>query len=138
MLQSPVTTDEQKDMKSLQTIIALQFAILLFARVDAAEPIIIDAIGLAIPESVEYYAAEDAYLVTNINGHPLEADGNGFISKIGRDGTVVDLKWIDGVRSGTRINAPKGAAINGNILCVADLDEVHLFELPSTGLRCGI
>lgn len=118
-------------MKSLKTIIALQFAILLFTRVNAAEPIFIDAIGLATPESVEYYAAEDVYLVTNINGHPLAADGNGFISKIGPDGTVIDLKWIDGTRSGTRINAPKGAAINGNILYVADLDEVHLFELPS-------
>jgi hypothetical protein len=118
-------------MNSVKTIIVLQLAILLFSRVNAAEPIIIDAIGLATPESVEYYAAEDVYLVTNINGHPLAADGNGFISKIGPDGTVIDLKWIDGMRSGTRINAPKGAAINGNILYVADLDEVHLFELPS-------
>jgi len=118
-------------MKLPTTIIALKLAILLFTRANAAEPIIFDAIGLATPESVEYYADEDVYLVTNINGHPLEADGNGFISKISPDGTVIDLKWIDGSRSGTRINAPKGAAINGNILYVADLDEVHLFELPS-------
>ncbi|MDH3380920.1 MAG: hypothetical protein OEQ39_28740, partial [Gammaproteobacteria bacterium] len=118
-------------MKLLKALIAFQFAILFFTKVNAVEPIFIDAIGLATPESIEYYADEDVYLVTNINGNPLEADGNGFISKIGPDGKVIDLKWIDGVRSGTRINAPKGAAINGNILYVADLDEVHLFELPS-------
>jgi sugar lactone lactonase YvrE len=118
-------------MKFLKALIAFQFAILLFTKVNAVEPIFIDAIGLATPESIEYYADEDVYLVTNINGNPLEADGNGFISKIGPDGKVIDLRWIDGARSGIRINAPKGAAINGNILYVADLDEVHLFDLPS-------
>ncbi len=97
----------------------------------ADERIVVENVGFATPESVEYYAAEDVYLVTNINGSPLEADGNGFISRVSPEGKVLDLKWIDGARSGTRLNAPKGAAIKGNILYVADLDEVHLFNLPS-------
>ncbi|MFV2032402.1 MAG: hypothetical protein ACC663_07895 [Gammaproteobacteria bacterium] len=103
----------------------------LFWSVSAgAERIVIEAVGFATPESVEYYAAEDVYLVTNINGSPLEADGNGFISKLSPDGKVINLKWIDGTKKGIRLNAPKGAAIDGNILYVADLDEVQLFELP--------
>lgn len=96
----------------------------------AGERIIVENEGLKTPESVEYYAAEDVYLVTNINGSPFAVDDNGFISKISPDGKVLDLKWIDGARPDTHLHAPKGAAISDNILYVADHDEVHLFELP--------
>lgn len=97
----------------------------------AKQPIVVADIGLATPESVEYYAKEDVYLVTNINGSPFAADGNGFISKIKPDGSVIDLKWIDGTKSGVTLNAPKGAAIHKNKLYVADINQVHVFELPS-------
>ena len=33
--------------------------------------ITVENVGLATPESVEYYAAKDVYLVTNINGSPF-------------------------------------------------------------------
>jgi len=97
---------------------------------DAKKSIVVSDIGLATPESVEYYAAEDVYLVTNINGSPFAADGNGFISKIKPDGSVVKLKWIDGANKGVTLNAPKGAAISGNNLFIADRDQVQVFELP--------
>jgi hypothetical protein len=42
--------------------------------------------GLAIPESVLYDAAADVYLVSNINGSPLEKDNNGYISIFTPDG----------------------------------------------------
>ncbi len=83
------------------------------------------------PESVEYYAIDDVYLVTNINGDPLAADGNGFISRIKPDCSVVDLKWIDGMNKDVTLNAPKGAAILSGKLFVADLNQVHVFDLPS-------
>jgi len=118
------------NIKILKAISSFIIATLFWSVGTAAERIVVEAVGFATPESVEYYAAEDVYLVTNINGSPLEADGNGFVSKISPDGKVIDLKWIDGTNQGTRLNAPKGATINGNILYVADLDEVHLFELP--------
>jgi len=98
---------------------------------DAKKSLIISDIGLATPESVEYYAAEDVYLVTNINGSPFVADGNGFISKIKPDGSVVKLKWIDGSNKGVTLNAPKGVAISGKNLFVADINQVQVFELPS-------
>ena len=97
----------------------------------AKQPIVVADVGFATPESVEYYAKEDVYLVTNINGSPFAADGNGFISKIKPDGSVVDLKWIDGSKSGVTLNAPKGAAVHKNKLYVADINQVHVFELPS-------
>ncbi len=100
--------------------------------------IVVDDVGFATPESVEYYAAEDVYLVTNINGSPIDADGNGFISKIKPDGSVVKLKWIDGTKEGVLLNAPKGAAVQGNALYVADLNYVHIFELPSGKQRTSV
>ncbi len=99
---------------------------------------VVENVGFATPESVEYYAAEDVYLVTNINGNPFEADGNGFISKMSPDGKIIDLKWIDGTDNRINLNAPKGAAINGNILYVADLDEVQLYELPSGKQKASV
>jgi hypothetical protein len=93
--------------------------------------IVVADVGLSTPESVEYYPAEDVYLVTNINGSPFESDGNGFISKIKPDGSLLDLKWIDGTRNDVTLNAPKGAAIKGNLLYIADIDQVQIFELPS-------
>ncbi len=82
------------------------------------------------PESVEYYAAEDVYLVTNINGSPDLADDNGFISKISPEGKLLDLKWLDGASPDVHLDAPKGTAIVGNVLYVADRDNVHRFKLP--------
>ena len=100
--------------------------------------IVVEEVGFATPESVEYYAAEDVYLVTNINGSPFDADSNGFISKLSPDGTVIDLKWIDGAKEGTTLHAPKGAAIAGNNLFVADRNQVHVFELPSGKQKASI
>ena len=112
------------------TAIALLSASFL-SEIYAEERLVVESVGFATPESVEYYESEDVYLVTNINGSPVDVDGNGFISKLSPDGKVIDLKWIDGSNPGTKLNAPKGATISGNILYVADLDEVHLFDLPS-------
>jgi sugar lactone lactonase YvrE len=85
-------------------------------------------IGLATPESVLYDAADDFYFVSNINGGPSAADGNGFISRIAPDGTIDNLKFIDGSKKGSTLNAPKGMAIVGDVLYVADLDTLRLFD----------
>lgn len=100
--------------------------------------IVVEGVGFATPESVEYYAEEDVYLVTNINGSPFDADGNGFISKLRPDGSVVELKWIDGTRQGTTLNAPKGMAIVDDKLYVADRNQVHIFTLPSGTQQASI
>lgn len=87
--------------------------------------------GFSTPESVEYYADEDVYLVGSINGSPLALDGNGFISKVSPDGKIIDLKWIDGTKEGVTLNGPKGIEVVGNYLYVADINQVQVFELPS-------
>src|SRR5688572_17488435 len=52
-------------------------------------------IGLATPESVLHDADADVYLVSNVDGEPLAADGKGFIAKLTPDGKVDKLKWIE-------------------------------------------
>lgn len=116
---------------------ALYFA-LASGEEQTNERITVTDIGFATPESVEYYADEDVYLVTNINGDPLAADGNGFISKLNPDGTMNELKWIDGTKKGVTLNAPKGAAIVDNNLFVTDIDKVRIFSLPDGKLKRSI
>jgi len=93
-------------------------------------------VGLETPESVLYDGVDDVYLVSNINGQPLDKDGNGFISRIAPDGRVLQLKWIDGTSPNVTLNAPKGMGLKGDTLFVADIDAVRLFN-RTTGAPLG-
>jgi sugar lactone lactonase YvrE len=87
--------------------------------------------GFATPESVVYDPAGDRYLVSNIHGRPVDVDNNGFISELSPDGTIKNLKWIEAGKKGVKLDAPKGMAISGDLLYVADLDKVRTFSLKS-------
>jgi len=84
--------------------------------------------GLMTPESVLHDADADVYLVSNVEGEPLAADGKGFISKLSPDGKVETLKWIEGGKNKATLNAPKGLALTADLLWVADLDTVRTFD----------
>ncbi len=84
--------------------------------------------GLQTPESVLHDDRADVYLVSNINGAPTERDDNGFISRVGPDGTVLELRWIDGEAESVPLSAPKGLAIHGDTLFVTDIDSVRAFD----------
>jgi glucose/arabinose dehydrogenase len=84
--------------------------------------------GLAAPESVLYDTDQDVYFVSNVNGDPSAKDKNGFISKVAPDGKVLDLKWIDGSKPATELNGPKGLAIIGEKLYVADINAIRMFD----------
>ena len=90
--------------------------------------------GFKTPESVRYDADLDIYFVSNINGNPSQKDGNGFISRVRTDNnTVEELRFIEGGKNGVVLNAPKGMAIVGDTLVVADIDAVRMFN-KRTGL----
>lgn len=85
--------------------------------------------GFKTPESVRYDSAADVFYVSNINGSPVEKDGNGFISRMKPDGTIDSLELIAGGRNGVTLNAPKGLALVGDTLWVADIDAVRAFNV---------
>ena len=87
--------------------------------------------GFATPESVLHHADADVYLVSNINGDPGGKDDNGFISRVSPDGTVEELKWIDGAAEDVELHAPKGMAVQEGTLYVTDIDCVRMFDAAS-------
>jgi hypothetical protein len=87
--------------------------------------------GFAAPESALYDADNDRYLVSSIQGKPTDKDNNGFISILSPDGSVTTLKWIEGGKNKVKLNGPKGLAISGGLLYVADIDVVRKFDLKT-------
>jgi hypothetical protein len=104
----------------------------------AATGIEVADVGFATPESVLADTVADVYYVSNINGTPLGEDDNGFISRVTPDGQVENLKWIDGAGADPNItlHAPKGMAIRGDTLFVADLKCIRMFN-RLTGARAN-
>ena len=94
-------------------------------------PPVFQLAGFQTPESVFYDEANDRYLVTSINGKPLDADNNGYISVVSPEGKMVTEKWIAGGQNKATLNAPKGTAIVGGVLYVADIDTVRMFDAKS-------
>jgi sugar lactone lactonase YvrE len=92
---------------------------------------ILTVAGFKTPESVTYDAELDVYFVTNINGNPSAKDDNGFISRVRPDGTVDALAFVAGGRGGVTLHAPKGTAIVGDTLWVADIDALRGFDKRS-------
>lgn len=117
-------------------ILILAVALLVSGAMSQSGRINVRGIGLQTPESVLYDAAADVYLVANINGNPTATDDNGFISRIAPSGRVLSLRWIDGRRGNVTLNAPKGMAIVGNTLYVADITAVRMFD-RRTGRQRG-
>ena len=84
--------------------------------------------GFNVPESVKYDAELDVYFVSNINGNPSQKDGNGFIARVHADSIGTMTKLIEGGQRGATLNAPKGMAIRGDTLFVADIDMLRMFN----------
>ncbi len=87
--------------------------------------------GFQTPESVLYDPDQDVYFISNINGQPLAADDNGYISRVNAESLQIDAKWIDGAKPEITLNAPKGMAIVGDDLYVTDLTVVRKFDRKS-------
>ena len=91
--------------------------------------------GFLTPESVLYDPVQDIYFVSNVNGGPTAKDNNGFISRVRPDGAVENLKFAEGGHNGVTLNAPKGMALRGDTLWVADIDVVRAFDAKTGAPR---
>ena len=80
------------------------------------------------PESVRWDAEQGVWFVANVNGNPSEKDNNGYLSRLKPDGSADSLKFVVAGRGKVTLNAPKGMAIVGDTLWVADIDAVRGFN----------
>ena len=81
--------------------------------------------GLDRPESVVYDSEQDVLYVSNIKGGGTDKDGNGYLARVAPDGELLDSAWVTG------LNAPKGLALVGRTLYVADIDELVEVDVDS-------
>ncbi|MCA0029171.1 SMP-30/gluconolactonase/LRE family protein [Mesorhizobium sp. B263B2A] len=90
------------------------------------------ATGLEQPESALFDAANNRIIVSNIVGNPGDADGNGYLSVLSPEGKTVTQHWTEGM------DAPKGMAISGGKLYVADITKIRVVDLASGRLVASI
>ena len=99
-------------------------ALLFAGGASAAEPMKVwEATGLKNPESAVYDAQAGVIYVSDAAGEFVGKDGVGFVAKLSPEGEVTDPDWISG------LNAPKGMALSGGKLYVADIDELVVIDV---------
>src|SRR5258708_4903729 len=84
---------------------------------------------LKVPESVLYDAKGQQLYVSNIDGKdPGAKDGIGSVGKVGLDGKIIKVDWVTG------LNSPKGLGMYGDMLYVADVDQVAVIDTKKAAI----
>jgi len=81
--------------------------------------------GLEDPESAAISADGKTFYVANVAGEGDAADGRGFISRVSRDGTMLQKEWVGGM------DAPKGGIVAGTRLFVSDITRLVEIDIPT-------
>ncbi|SKB78579.1 hypothetical protein SAMN05660226_03136 [Parapedobacter luteus] len=81
-------------------------------------------------ESALYDPSADIIYVSNGNTNAGEKDNDGFISVLNTDGTIRDIKWVEG-----DLHAPKGMALLDGKLYVTDIDAVKIIDVSSATIE---
>lgn len=131
-------------MRPTTLLAAAAFALAACAKPDSAPadsaavapdpnaPRFVASTGLSTPESVLWDATRGVWYVSNINGKPPQKDDNGYIVRLGANGETLDsLPFINGADDDITLHAPKGMALQGDTLWVADIDAVRGFNVVS-------
>lgn len=93
--------------------------------------------GLESPNSFVGDQQGKTFFISNVNGEPEARDNNGFITKVDAEGKVLNLKFIQGGIADVMLHAPKGLAVTGQTLYVADLDQLKGFD-TTTGKSLAV
>ena len=80
---------------------------------------------LPVPESVLPHPAQSTLLVSLIDGGGSEKDGKGGVAVLHADGKMKDATWVSG------LHAPKGMAMHGNRLYIADITDVVVVDMAN-------
>jgi WD40 repeat protein len=85
-------------------------------------------IGFRGPESVRYDPDQDAFFVSNMTGYGSGKDGNGYISWVSAANPDSAVVFVQGGQKGVTLDSPKGMAIQGDTLWVADINFLRGFN----------
>ena len=120
---------------SAVTAIAVASALLFSGckSIEPPPPFVKVVYGFSSPESVVAWPDAGRFYVSNVGVklEPSTKDGDGYISELSVNGAVIERSFLpaEGV-----LNAPKGMAVIGSTLYVADVDRVVGFDLESRGV----
>ena len=104
-------------------LIALLFS-LAFGVAQASTVMVDKTItGFSSPESVVVTGGDVFVSNLGVKLEPMEKDGDGFVSRLDREGNIKTLRWAE------KLNGPKGMIAAGGVLYVADIDRVVGFRV---------
>jgi hypothetical protein len=81
--------------------------------------------GFVHPESIILSNDSSFLYISNIGNTDTRENPDGFISKVGLDGNIINLKWVDKIRS------PKGLCLSGGKLYVSAVTELLEIDTAS-------
>jgi sugar lactone lactonase YvrE len=84
--------------------------------------------GARDPESVRYDAEQDVFFISMMNGHGSYKDDNGYILRVPAANATQQTIFAESGKRGVTLHAPKGMAIHGDTLWVADIDVLRGFD----------
>ena len=79
-------------------------------------------------ESVVYDSEHNYIYTANINGHFMNKDGNGYISKVSAAGEIIEMKWVKG------LDAPTGLGIYQGKLYTTDIDKIVEIDIANASI----
>ena len=94
--------------------------------------------GLAFPRAFVIDETAGNYFIANLNGRQLSKSNRGFITRLNPDGTLGDIKFVQGGKGGITLHAPKGLLIDGDRLYISDIDHVVVADKNSGALLASV
>ncbi len=89
---------------------------------------VVNVLGFEGPESARYDSAQDVFFVSNMTGYGSRKDGNGYVTRMSAADPNAATVFVQGGRNGAVLNSPKGLALHGDTLWVADIDALRGFD----------
>ena len=87
--------------------------------------------GFDQPESAQYDPAQDMWFVSNMAGYGSGVDRIGYIARFSAADPQRSDVFIQGGHRGVRLDSPKGLALAGDTLWVADIATLRAFDARS-------
>jgi sugar lactone lactonase YvrE len=94
--------------------------------------------GFQGPETALYDPDQDVWFISNMTGAGSVKDGNGYISRISAAHPDSASVFVESGKNGAVLDSPKGLAIHGDTLWVADISVLRAFDRHSGAVLANI